>query len=67
MAYKEVTFTPGDTIEEVVGLLLRYKEQGVLVSGRFNGVTLYSDTVSLDGAYRAITGMTQEELDSTLK
>lgn len=66
MTYKEVTFTPGDTIEEAVNRLLRFKEDGVLASGRFNGVTLYSDNVTMDGAYRAITGMKKEELDSQL-
>ena len=61
--YKQVKFTPGDTIEQVVDKLLKYRNEGKLVCGEFNGVTLYSDTVTIDSAYRLITGKSKAEFD----
>lgn len=61
--YKEIEFLAGDTIAEVVKELLSYKEKGKLVCGTFNGVTLYSDTVTMDGAYKEIIGKTKAEFD----
>lgn len=60
--YKEIDFV-GSTIEMAVSSLLQYKKEGRLVSTNFNGTTLYSDTVTLDGAYKAITGKTKAECD----
>lgn len=61
--YQKVEFTPGDTVENAVIQLLKYKQKGQQVRGRFNGVILYSDTVTMDGAYKEITGMTKAEFD----
>lgn len=63
--YKEIEFMLGNTIEESVNLLLKCKDEGVLVCGNFNGVKLYSDTVKLDDAYRQITGKTKAEFDKS--
>ena len=37
-------------IDDMVSELLEYKSRGEMVSTVFNGRTIYSDTVSLDGA-----------------
>lgn len=51
------------TIDDAVELLKKYDRMGEKVCTRFNGVMLYSDTVTLDGAYKAITGMTKAEFE----
>jgi len=61
--YRKIEFDCGCNIENAVNELLRYKEKGRLVYGEFNGHPLYSDTVTLDGAYKEITGKTKAELD----
>jgi len=60
--YKEVNFV-GGTIERAVNSLQRYQKEGQLVSTNFNGTILYSDTVTMDRAYKAITGKTKDESD----
>lgn len=65
--YLKIDFTPGDTIENAVNQLLEHKEEGRLASGEFNGVTLYSDTVTIDGAYKEIIGMTKADFDEHTK
>ncbi len=65
--YKDISFLAGETIEEAVKELLNYKSKGLLVKGEFNGVTLYSDTVTMDGAYKDITGKTKAEFDRDQK
>ena len=61
--YKEIEFNPGDTIEDAVNELLKYKEKGKLVCGSFNGHMLYSDTVTMDNAYKEIVGKIKAEFD----
>lgn len=61
--YEKVDFLVGNTIEQAVNELIDYKEKGQLVCGVFNGITLYSDTVTLDSAYEEITGKTKFEFD----
>lgn len=61
--YKEIEFSVGCNVESAVNKLLIYKEKGILACGTFNGHTLYSDTVTMDGAYKEITGKTKAELD----
>lgn len=65
--YLKVNFTPGDTIENAVNQLLKHKEKGQLACGNFNGVTLYSDTVTIDKAYKEIIGMTKAEFVNYIK
>lgn len=59
--YREIEFLAGDTIDMAVNELLKYKDKGILACGKFNGVMLYSDTVTLDDAYIQITGKTKAE------
>jgi len=66
-SYEEIKFKLGDTVEQAVNLLLSYKEEGKLVFGKFNGVILYSDEVTMDSAYQEITGITKAEFDESIK
>lgn len=50
-------------IDDMVSELLEYHSRGEMVSTVFNGKTIYSDTVSLDSAYLAITGKTKAEFE----
>ncbi len=61
--YTEIEFCPGRNIGECVNELLDYKEKGKLVFGTFNGHKLYSDTVTLDNAFKEITGLSKAEYD----
>lgn len=65
--YKEIEFLAGNTIEDAVNKLLYYKKKGMLVYGSFNGHSLYSDTVTMDSAYRKIIGKSKVEFDKDLK
>ena len=65
--YTKIDFFPGRNIEECVNELLNYKEKGELVFGIFNGHKLYSDTVTMDNAYKEITGNTKKEFDDYIK
>jgi len=57
----------GCNIDSVVKGLLKYKNEGKLISTEFNGVMLYSDTVTLDDAYKSVTGKTKAEFDESMK
>ena len=61
--YEKIDFSLGSSIDQAVSELLNYKKIGKLVYGKFNGVTLYSDTVTIDSAYREITGKSKDEFD----
>jgi hypothetical protein len=65
--YRTIEFDLGRDVEAAVNKLLEYKMKGELVLGKFNGTILYSDTVTMDGAYLEITGMTKAELDKLKK
>lgn len=65
--YKEIEFDCGINIEEAVNELLRYKNRNLKVYGSFNGHKLYSDTVTLDNAYKKITGYTKKDYDEKMK
>lgn len=62
--YEQIKLPLGSTIEQVVNELLRFKREEKLVSFRFNGITLYSDTVTMDDAHKQITGKTKTEFDA---
>ena len=62
-AYTEIQFALGSTIDDAVNELLKSKEEGKLVYGSFNGIKLYSDTVTIDSAYRLITGKSKAKFD----
>lgn len=59
--YEKIDFPLGSSIEQAVNELLNYKKKGKLVYAKFNGIALYSDTVTMDSAYREITGKTKAE------
>lgn len=61
MEFKEIEVY--GTIDTAVERLKMYDRMGEKVRTCFNGVMLYSDTVTLDGAYKAITGMTKAEFE----
>lgn len=61
--YRAIDFFCGYTLERAVMKLLKYKEEGELVCGEFNGHMLYSDTVTMDGAYLEITGKNKKDFD----
>lgn len=63
--YEEIEFWAGNDVEHAVNKLLEYKNKGKLACGSFNGTMLYSDTVTMDGAYIEITGKTKFELDKS--
>lgn len=65
--YTTINFTLGNSIEDAVNELLAYKEKGILACGEFNKHILYSDTVTMDGAYKEITGKTKAEFDKAQK
>lgn len=60
----EIKFKLGISVEQAVNELLGYKERGYSVYGKFNGVTLYSNTVTMDSAHKEILGMTKAEFDA---
>ena len=67
--YNTIEFGIGNNIEDAVLELVTYtvEHKGELACGEFNTHTLYSDTVSLDGAYKEITGKTYTEFQDDQK
>ena len=63
--YRKIEFELGSNIEDAVNKLSYYGRRNVLVCGDFNGHTLYSDTVTLDGAYKEIIGKSKAEFDKS--
>lgn len=59
--YIEIELDAGSTIDEAVSILQRHEYLGHKVFASFNGVKLYSDNITLDRAYLAITGKTKAE------
>lgn len=59
--YSLIEMPLGSTIEDVVNKLVSLYEFDLYACFNFNGVWLYSDKVTMDSAYKAITGMTFEE------
>ena len=61
--YEELKLTVGTDLETAVNKLLELKRQGKKAYCEFSGVTLDSETVTMDGAFLMITGCTKEELE----
>lgn len=59
--YKWLDTMLGSNLEGVVSELIAYREKGILAGATFNGQKLYSDTVTLDGAYLQVTGRTRKQ------
>jgi len=53
----------GATLEETVNILLMFKENGESVRCDFNDHMLYSDTVTMDGAFMQVLKHTKKEYD----
>lgn len=67
MKHRKIEFSPGENIESAIKDLKRFKEQGELVYGEFNGQKLFSDVDDIDSAYQKITGRTKAEFDADRK
>lgn len=63
--YAMIDIPCGSNIEDAVGKLLEYKTKGILACVDFNGHMLYSDTVTIDDAYKEIMGCTKEEYEES--
>lgn len=60
--YKEINDWV-NTLEQCVYLLYDYKAKGELVKYNFNGHWIYSDAVTMDGAYIEVTGRNKADFD----
>ena len=58
--YTEIKVPLGSTVKDAVEKLLTYQHESY-AKLLFNGVWLYSDTVTLDSAYLEVTGLTYDE------
>lgn len=65
--YVELGAFVGCSLEEVVNSLLSANKQGRKCYVDFNGHILYSDTVTMDGAYLEVVGRTKTEHEAYLK
>lgn len=54
--YRTIVFEENLTLTEAITRLITAAAKGEFVCGKFCGVTLYSDTVSFDSAFRQIAG-----------
>lgn len=61
--YEVIEVFGGTTIDDAVQTLNEYRSTGKLACIEFNEAVLYSDTVTLDGAYKEITGKTKAEFE----
>jgi hypothetical protein len=61
--YRELKTYAGMSLEHAVAELQEFGRLGHKLCIEFNGVYLYSDTVTLDGVYMAICGKTKAEYD----
>ena len=59
--YREMFF--GGTLDSVVTKMQELENRGFHVSTDFNGHMLYSDTVTIDSAYKEVLGCTKAEWD----
>lgn len=54
--YKQIIFEPNLSLPDAITRLVAAAAKGEFVCGKFCGVTLYSDTVSFDSAFKQIAG-----------
>ena len=59
----KIEVSVGDSLENVVEQLLEAKARGEHVYCDFNGHELHSDNVTMDSAFKEVTGLTKEEHD----
>lgn len=65
--YKKIEMNYGNTIDEAVHELIKYKEKGELAYSEFNGIRLFSDIVTIENAYLAVTGKKKSEREDELE
>lgn len=65
--YMERDVIAGQSIDDCVNDLIILRKSGVLAKCNFNGIFLYSDSVTLDSAYLDITGKTKNEYNSLIR
>ena len=65
MHNRKIDVSSWTNLESVVYLLLAYKADGQHVYCDYNGHRLYSETVSMDSAYKEVSGTTKEERDDS--
>ena len=65
MRYKEIEYL--GNLDGCIDELLKYKAKEQLVSIDFNGHILYSDTITVDGAYQEVLGDTKTEWEERCK
>ena len=58
---KKLEIKAWESLDSVVDKLLMAKERGEQLYCDFEGHLLYSDTVTLEDAYKEVTGQTKEE------
>ena len=58
---REIEVAFGETLDDVIDMLLKAKEDGESVCCNFNGHKLCSDTVTPDSAYKEIFGLKKAE------
>ncbi len=61
--YEEIRFDGYTDIERAVAILQEYNNRGELVYGTFNGHILYSDKITMDGAYFEIFGQSKADFE----
>lgn len=61
--YKELPTPWGERLDTVVNYLIAKNLSGEKVCVKFNDVMLYSDKVTMDSAYLAVTGKTKKECE----
>lgn len=67
MEHEKIHVKWGSKVETAVESLLQCRADGKLAYCVFNGIKLYSDTVTMDAAYKEITGLTKAEFDARYK
>lgn len=60
---KEINFLSGYTLEECIIKLLESQAKGIPAKGKFNGYTLYSEGLTMDGGFLTVIGVTKKEWD----
>ena len=57
---KELVVVGSNRLEDIVEALLKAKERGEHYYFDFNGIILHSDTVTMDSAFKEVTGYTKK-------
>ncbi|MBQ8891780.1 MAG: hypothetical protein IJ068_02830 [Bacilli bacterium] len=63
---KKLKFIDNETLDDAVTRLIQQRNNNNHVFLEFNGVKLFSDTVSIDDAYKQVCGCTKEEFEKRI-